>query len=335
MLVAKAIGTAEDGAAEADGEPGSAKPPRIRISAAELAELRVEEATLKAQLDDKKRAGAAPPTAESRQAEDQVRGRVLQLQTDLDRLSSQYTEQHPDVVKTKRELKTAVEDLARVQKARRDHDESAAAATAQDSSSTRAVAARLAEIEQRISAATGVPIRRHVPGARAVPLGPPVSQTDLEMRTVGEDSVLSEMVRRYNATKDVYEDLFKRRENARVSMDLDAEHRGLTLRVQEAAELPAVASSVRLMYVALGGLVFAVAVPLALLIGFVKLDPRVRSALQIERILHLPLLAAIPGSITPVERTRDRTRWIVAASLVVGVFVVYAAALVMKMRSSS
>lgn len=150
VLVAKAIGTAEDGAAEADGEPGSAKPPRIRISAAELAELRVEEATLKAQLDDKKRAGAAPPTAESRQAEDQVRGRVLQLQTDLDRLSSQYTEQHPDVVKTKRELKTAVEDLARVQKARRDHDESAAAATAQDSSSTRAVAARLAEIEQRI-----------------------------------------------------------------------------------------------------------------------------------------------------------------------------------------
>jgi uncharacterized protein involved in exopolysaccharide biosynthesis len=339
-LVAKAIAQPEEDTAGDTDQPAAPKtaPPRARISSEELAELRVEEATLKAQLDDRKRASAAPLPSESRQAEDQARGRVLQLQADLDRLSAQYTEQHPDVLKVKRELKIAQEDLAHAQKARKDRDESAAAANAQESASTRALSARLAEVEQRISAATGVPIKRRVPGSRTpafVPLGPPQSQTELEMRTVGQDAVLSEMVRRYNATKDVYEDLFKRRENARVSMDLDAEHRGLTLRVQEAAEMPAVASSVRLMYVALGGLTFAFAVPLVLLIGLVKLDPRVRSAPQIERVLHLPLLAAIPGNVTPVQRTKQRTHWILAASLVVGVFVVYAAALVMKMQSSS
>jgi len=337
-LVAKVIAPPEDDTAggETDQPAPKTAPPRARISSEELAELRVEEATLKAQLDDRKR--AAPPPAESRQAEDQTRGRVLQLQADLERLSAQYTEQHPDVLKVKRELKVAQEDLAHVQKARKDRDDSAAAANAQDSASTRALSTRLAEVEQRISAATGVPIRRRVPGTRTaaiVPLGPPQSQTELEMRTVGQDAVLSEMVRRYNATKDVYEDLFKRRENARVSMDLDAEHRGLTLRVQEPAEMPAVASSVRLMYVALGGLTFAFAVPLVLLIGLVKLDPRVRSAPQIERVLHLPLLAAIPGNVSPVQRTKQRTHWILAASLIVGVFVVYAAALVMKMQSSS
>src|SRR4029078_9250988 len=117
------------------------------------------------------------------------------------------------------------------------------------------------------------------------------------------DAVLSEMVRRYNATKDVYEDLFKRRENARVSMDLDDEHRGLTLRVQEPAEMPAVASSVRLMYVALGGLTFAFAVPLVLLIGLVKVDPLVR--------LRVPaVVSAGPGKPRPprAQRAADRAR---------------------------
>jgi capsular polysaccharide biosynthesis protein len=340
VLVAKAIAAETETAEGADGALDKAivKPKAIgHISSEELAELRVEEATLKAQLDDKRRAAGAPPTpAEGRQAEDAARARTIQLQAELDRLTSTYTEQHPDVVKTKRELKTAQEDLVRAQAARKEHDAVAAAVNAQDSASTRALSARLTEIQDRIAAATGKPIRRHAsPGARPIAIGPPADQTELEMRTVGSDAVLSEMVRRYNATKDVYEDLFKRRENARVSMDLDSEHRGLTLRVQEAAELPVVSSSVRLMYVALGGLVFALAVPLLILFALVKLDPRVRSAPQIERVLRLPLLAAIPGTVSPVEKTRQRTRWILAGALVVGVFVVYAAALVMKMQSSS
>jgi hypothetical protein len=49
----------------------------------------------------------------------------------------------------------------------------------------------------------------------------------------------------------------------------------------------------------------------------------------------LPLLVAIPSGSTARDIQRNRTRWVLSASIAVGVFVVYAAALVMKMQTPS
>src|SRR5262249_27418579 len=154
-----------------------------------------------------------------------------------------------------------------------------------------------------------------------------------EMRGVGLDTTQSELFRAYDSTREVYQDLLKRRENARVVMDLDAERRGFNMRVQEEAEVPATASSLRLMQIGILGLVLAVLVPIGLLFAIVKLDRRVRTAQQVERLAHVPLLVAIPYESGRLRSLAGR-RTFKAAMLVFGVFVVYGTAFVIKMMST-
>jgi hypothetical protein len=150
------------------------------------------------------------------------------------------------------------------------------------------------------------------------------------MRGVGQDTTLSELSQRYEATHDIYEDLLKRRENARVSMDLDAERRGHTMRIEEAAELPAVASGLRLFHLTLLGLLVALLVPAGTLFAMVRLDPRVRSGEQIERLARVPLLVSIPDAPAAEGASPHHRGWL-AAGMVAGVFVVYATTLIIRL----
>ena len=52
-------------------------------------------------------------------------------------------------------------------------------------------------------------------------------------RIAASESSLAELTRDYEVNRDLYQDLLKRRENARVSMNLDSEQRGLSFRIQE------------------------------------------------------------------------------------------------------
>jgi uncharacterized protein involved in exopolysaccharide biosynthesis len=340
--------------AKSDGTPGGAVPasdeaplpagPRAlgasvksRATPEQIAALRMEETTLQAQLERRPAGPAANPNGrdDARQTEDAARNRVQQLQTELERLLTTCTEEHPDVKRVKRNIAAAQSELTKAEQARFDRESAKAAATALDDEVTRAARARLEEVRQQLSAATGVPRRRSSRGTTtaATTLAATEAAMVPEMRNVGQDTLLSELLRRYEATRDVYQDLLKRRENARVSMDLDVERRGLTLRVQEAAEMPLTAVGLRMFQQTAIGLVFALIVPLGFLAGIVKLDPRVRHPSQIERIAKVPLLAAIPVG-RPRNPTTERDRRQLALAMVIGVLVVYAAVFIVKMTLS-
>src|SRR6185369_9761686 len=128
--------------------------------------------------------------------------------------------------------------------------------------------------------------------------------------------------------------LLKRRENARVSMVLDAERRGLTLRIQESAEMPIIPSSLRLMHITLIGLVFAALVPLGILFAIVSLDRRVRSPIQIEKLAKVPLLVSINYTPQKREVMLLKSRGFLVALMMAAVFAVYAAAFIIKMRQT-
>jgi polysaccharide chain length determinant protein (PEP-CTERM system associated) len=311
------------------GAPGAETPPLVaaagRLTPDQLASLRIEAATLEAQLGRKSQAAIA----QDNRNEEQARARVTQAQADLDKLVGTFTDEHPDVRRARRELASAKDDLRRSEQARADLDKARAAAAALDDEVAQAARARLEQVQQKIAAATGRRLRAPV-AARGV-----VEETDKdpEMKGVGQDTTQSALFRIYDSTREVYEDLLKRRENARVSMDLDAEHRGLTMRVQEEAEVPATASSLRLLHLSIIGLVLALAVPFGLLFAIVRFDRRVRSPQQIERLANVPLLVSIPyeGS---RHRSLTRRRDLQVALLVCGVFLVYGATFVIKMMSS-
>ncbi|HVU53020.1 MAG TPA: hypothetical protein VHL80_20195, partial [Polyangia bacterium] len=271
--------------------------------------------------------------AQDTKNEEQARLRVAQAQSDLDRLRATFTDEHPDVRKARRDLEVAKAELERTEEARVEVEKARAQTARLDDEVAQAARARLAEVQAKIAAATGRPLRRSggtLLASRAVVED---ADKDPEMRGVGQDTKQSELFRVYDSTREVYQDLLKRRENARVSMDLDAEHRGFTMRVQEEAEVPATASSLRLMHFAIIGLVLAVLIPLGLVFAIVKLDRRVRTAQQVERLAHVPLLVSIPDE-PGRPRSRIRGRSLKVALLVCGVFVVYGATFLIKILST-
>ncbi len=331
-------GTVRDtGTGGAAGDDGTARPAgglRGGVTVAQLAALRAEEATLTAQLG---RSSGAPSTAESRQGEEQYRARVLQLEGEVNRMATRYTDEYPEMKRAKRDLDLAREDLRTAEKARTDREKARAAASVLDDDVARAARARLDEVQRQISAATGVrrrPASRGIAAAVPAVVVPGPSTPESEVQRVGMDTTLSELLRRYEATRDVYQDLLKRRESARVSMDLDIERRGLTLRIQEAAELPAMASSMRLLHMTAIALVVAAVVPLGLLFAVVRLDPKVRSRWQIERIARVPVLAAIPDAPLARDKERHRRQRSLVVIMVAGVLVIYAVVFVIRQKMS-
>jgi polysaccharide chain length determinant protein (PEP-CTERM system associated) len=303
--------------------------PVKKIPADELAALRAEEASLTAQLGRKR---DMPSPQETRQAEDHHRNRMAQLQSELDRLLAAYTDQHPDVKRVRREIATVQDQLKGAERARLERDRANAATSALDDEVQRAARARLAEVQRRISAATGV-VRRPRPVTVGRPT--PEERTDPEMRGVGQDTTLSELLRRYESTRDIYQDLLKRRENARVSMTLDAENIGLTARVIEPAEVPVNPTGLRLMHFCAAGMVLAIFLPLGILFALVRFDPRVRTARQIERIARVPLLVSIPYKPAPKDISRQRTRMILVGLIFASVFAAYGFVFLMKLKTAS
>jgi polysaccharide chain length determinant protein (PEP-CTERM system associated) len=275
---------------------------RRSASAKKLAALRVEEAAAAAELEKN---GAS-------QARQRGQDRVQQLQRELDGLLATFTDKHPNVLRVREELRVAQEE--------------AATANAAEEPSSQAAQARLQEIRRKIAAeAESSPSPTSVAGAQAA---------SPELTVLAQDPKLTELTRQYESSRDVYQDLLKRRENARVSMELDAEQRGLTLRVYEKPELPLLPTGLRLMHIALAGLAAAVVLPLGLLFAYLQIDGRVRSARQLERTALAALVITVPYAPTVADRSAERRRTLLAVAIVGGVAVSYAAFFVARLVSS-
>lgn len=128
-----------------------------------------------------------------------------------------------------------------------------------------------------------------------------------------------ELTRDLEVNRQIYDDLLKRRESARVSMHLDIEGQGLNYRINEAAQYPLSPTGVKFPMLAAAGLLLGLAAPFGAAVGLVQLDPRVRVRADVEEELDLPVLEILPEARTPFEKRRDRRRTI--AVLVCGVVV--------------
>ncbi|SFM53327.1 XrtA system polysaccharide chain length determinant [Marinobacter zhejiangensis] len=119
-----------------------------------------------------------------------------------------------------------------------------------------------------------------------------------------------ELTRDLEVNRQIYDDLLKRRESARVSMHLDIEGQGLNFRINEAAQYPLNPTGVKFPMLAIAGLLLGVAAPFGAAVGFVQLDPRVRVRADVEEELELPVLEVLPEARTPFEKRKDRRRTI-------------------------
>lgn len=264
----------------------------------------------------------------------QLLARMAELETEKDKLLMNFTEQHPDVVRIQHQLRDMEQDLRREessQQARRIAGASGASAagtgttldgTASFNPLYGELKSKLAENRRQAAA-----VNSRIATSQAL-----LDQELARSRHIAaSESTLAELSRDYEVNRDLYQDLLKRRENARVSMSLDAEQRGLSFRVQEPASFPLRGVGLRLVHVASAGLGAAALAPLVLLFGFVRLDPRVRSPYQIETAAALPVLGKVPRFQTAPSRRQGTRRFVIAAMIFLVVPTVYGLTLLLKL----
>ncbi|BAV34032.1 chain length-determining protein [Sulfuricaulis limicola] len=277
---------------------------RIEQASQDLKEAEVKKQSLEKQLSGE----AEVATALSR--EGQFRSRIADLQSQLETLRLNYHDDYPDIV----QLKHQIADLSQAIVDERKRREAAKASgkvvidegvinnpmyqqLKQELSQTRVniemLSARIGEAKRQL-------------------------QQELERgrRVHGGEATLSELTRDYQVNRDIYQDLLRRRENARVSMSLDKEKQGLTIKIQEPATLPLTPSGLRFLHFVIGGLLLGVLMPVGLLYAKVQLDPRLRLGALISDKHKVPLLAAVPHLWVPAE-TQAVRRELAWLSLVV------------------
>ena len=236
-------------------------------------------------------------TAETRTGP--LQQRIAELQAERMTLAGTYTAQHPDMVR----LQAQIDDL-QAQLQRGGIPAAAALPVAVSGNIDRG---RLTEARSR-----------SVGTASRIATGNQLLQQELQRlsRVAALGGDLGHLTRDVQVNRDLYQDLLERRENARLSMNLDLQRGGLNFRVQEPAALPLIASSISRTQVAMGVLVLAILAPVLLLLAWLRFDPRVRVASQIETV-GLPVLGTIPTGGRSLARHRAPRRKALALTGVV------------------
>lgn len=307
----------------ADAQPGSVTDTTARISALrgqlEQARMSLIEEQSRVELLQSQLSGESSVTAVVTR-DSLYRSQLQDLQSQLDTLLLTYTEQYPDVVR----IRHQIADIQRaMQQQAQDPSPitSAFGSTAQLNPHFQELRTQLSEAQRSAAAiASRSGMLDNLLGA----------ELERSRRIAASESALAELTRDYEVNREIHQDLLRRRENARVSMDLDREQRGLTLRVQDPAVMPLQPSGLRLSHIVMAGLLVAFAVPLGGLFLLVRFDPRARSAAQLEPALSQPLLTVIPAFRTPADRRREWITTAMCAVALTAVAALYAGVFVLK-----
>jgi polysaccharide chain length determinant protein (PEP-CTERM system associated) len=306
-----------------DARPGSevdisrrldAMQTRIEQTTQELNEAEIRKRSLEKQLT-----GEAE-TAYAITRESQYRARLAEMQTQLETLRLSYLDTHPDIVR----LRHQIADMTEAVEAQKQRRETAKASGIAPQDEVLINNPMYQQLRRELSQ-TQVTI-----DTLKTRLADAKRQRDDTIQR-GErvhtgEVALTELTRDYQVNRDLYQDLLKRRENARVSMNLDKEKQGLTFKIQEPAVLPLQPTGLGFMHFVLAGLLFGVAAPVGLIYARIQFDPRVRSAHAVAEQHRLPMLAVVPHYWSPaaVHAVRREIGWLVTAttgSLVVIVLV--------------
>lgn len=317
----------------ADARPGSEAATATRINdlraqvenaRMDLMEKRSQEASLVAQLSGESEVTAVQTTAGL------YRAQLADLQAQLDKLLLTYTDDYPDVVRVRHQMQDLQQQLAQAEQRKATAASGGASpalnANAQFNPLYQQLKSNLSALRGDIAATTA---RMNASQA--------MLQQELERsrRIAGSENATAELTRDYDVNRDVYQDLLKRRENARVSMNLDAKQQGLTFIVQNPAIMPLTPTGLRFMHFGLAGIAMGLALPLGLLFGIARFDPRVRSAEQLERLTGLPTLATVPFYATRQDRRRQRLANLLLVVIVGLVAAAYLVVFVLKLRGAA
>jgi polysaccharide chain length determinant protein (PEP-CTERM system associated) len=230
---------------------------------------------------------------------DQYRIRIGEMEAELDTLRLNYHDTYPDIVRLIDQIAN-LRRLATQEEQKRSSGRAAASSSGgvyiDDSVASSPIAQALKGDLYNVSTEIAMlQLRRADIGRRLS-----VSRSEVQLIPDAENRLL-DLTRDYDVNKEIYNDLLKRREIARVSVNVDRQEQGMSLRISEPAFIPTQPTGPRLLYFLIGGLLLGVFLPLGALFGLQQIDGKVRQAIDIQNHMKLPVLAIVPHLPTPKE----------------------------------
>lgn len=289
-----------------------------------LKEAEIKEASLERQLTGE----AEISISVSREA--QYQSRMAELQSELDTLRLSYKDDYPDIVSIEYQIgdltKSIVAERDRREKAKNNKPKDAGAYVRENV----AINPLYQELRKDLSAnKTTVAMLR----ARLKELNRRLKEVLERGRSIhASDADLAELTRGYEVNRDLYQDLLKRREKARVSRNLDRDQQGMTLSIYEPAALPLKPTGLRFIHFMFGGIVLGVAVPVGLLFALQYVDPRVRSKEVLSEKLGLPVVGVIPVLHTATDTREMEDNFKILAGAGLGVVAIYILIGILRLR---
>jgi protein tyrosine kinase modulator len=255
-------------------------------------------------------AEAASQSAEGGGAEGKA-DRLSRLQQELRSLRSTYSDKYPDIVRLKQEIATLESEIASPEP---DPKADKKAATALSPQLFR-VKQSQAEVESELSISKGEEARLR--SALAAYIGRVQSSPQREQE-------FRELTRDYDSTREYYQSLMKRYDDAQLAESMEQRQKGEQFRVLDPAVPgvePVAPNRLRLMLMS-----FAVCAGLAVAVVMLaeKINAPCHSLDELRALTTIPVLLSIPLIITPEDTERRKRRMQLATVSVVAGLVLLA-----------
>jgi polysaccharide chain length determinant protein (PEP-CTERM system associated) len=207
------------------------------------------------------------------------------LQTQLASLEARYTEDYPDVIKTKN-------DIASLQKKIAENEGPKGVTDATKSPRSSIEPLQITQLRAQVHSFEQVIVEK-TKEQEQIKQQIRLYQDRIQSSPVVEEQY-KELTRGYQTALDSYNDLQKKRDQSAMATELDRQQEGEQFRVLDPANLPDTPSFPNRPLFALGGLAGGLGLGLGLAFLLEMRDTSMRTERDIEFVLRLPVLAMVP-----------------------------------------
>jgi len=234
-------------------------------------------------------------------AEEALDPRLGELQGQLAKLLTQYTEQHPDVIR----LRSQIEELKKTWKPLPPGTKTEVLEKAASNPIYQNLRQELEKLQTETSSLE----------KRRSDLQKQVEVYTLKVKSIPRlEQEYTRLTRDYKVNEDIYQKLLSRLEEARISRDLEVKEKGSTFKVIEPAVLPLFPAKPNRLLIILIGLVGGLGAGLGAIV-LMELHYRpFNDQREAEAYLRVPMLGAIPFITTEEDiKRRRRSNWLMAS----------------------
>jgi len=254
--------------------------------------------------------------------ENTLNQRIAELETRLADLKLNYHETYPDIVQLKGQIEDLKGQVAQVI-AEREKQKGKTVNKAPTGETAQLIRTQMFTAENSLSS---LQARRNQV----------LMLMDRERETLDKindvEAEISELTRDYEVNQEMYQNLLSQRETARISMNIDLENQGLTLKIQEPAAIPVTPKGLRFSHLILAGLFLSFVIPIGIVYGFTLIDGKLRSDTVITHVINLPILASLHDVATPYDRRKNTINYMIAISAIFVVWSIYGIAIYFRLQ---